>query len=134
MRFNALIPELSVRDLQQSLAFYVGLIGFSVRYDRPDEGFAFLEKGEAQLMLDTIGMGRTMDEVAAGLGGGVNLQLAVDDFDAIVARLAAADWPLMLGPEEKWYRTEDGEEGQRQLWVRDPDGYLLRPFKPLVTE
>nr|WP_246739610.1 VOC family protein [Martelella sp. HB161492] len=126
-----MIPELSVRDLQQSLAFYVGLIGFSVRYDRPEEGFAFLQKGQAQLMLDTIGIGRTIDELASGLGGGVNFQLAVDDFDAIVARLQTAEWPLVLGPEDRWYRTADGEEGQRQLWLRDPDGYLLRPFMPL---
>ncbi|WP_180897998.1 bleomycin resistance protein [Martelella soudanensis] len=132
MKFNALIPELGVRDLAASLDFYVGLIGFSVAYDRPEEGFAFLELGAAQLMLDTIGMGRSFGEAASTpLGGGINFQLEVDDLDGIVSRLAAADWPVVLGPEERRYRTPDGERGQRQLWVRDPDGYLLRPFQPI---
>ncbi|AQZ51415.1 Glyoxalase-like domain protein [Martelella mediterranea DSM 17316] len=131
MRFNALIPELGVRDLAQSLEFYVGLIGFSVAYDRPEEGFAFLELGAAQLMLDAIGTGRTIGDEESALGGGINFQLEVRDFDGIVARLAKAEWPLVLGPEERRYRTPNGERGQRQLWVRDPDGYLLRPFQPI---
>lgn len=131
MKFNALIPELGVRDLAASLDFYVGLIGFSIAYDRPEEGFAFVELGAAQLMLDTIGMGRSVGEEPLTLGDGINFQLAVADLDGIVARLARADWPIVLGPEERWYRTPDGERGQRQLWVRDPDGYLLRPFQPI---
>lgn len=131
MRFNALIPELGVRDLAQSLDFYVGLIGFSIAYQRPEEGFAFLELGAAQLMLDTIGMGRVIGEEPSARGGGINFQLEVADFDGIVARLNAAVWPLVLGPEERWYQTLDDERGQRQLWVRDPDGYLLRPFQPI---
>ncbi|AJY47600.1 bleomycin resistance protein [Martelella endophytica] len=131
MRFNALIPELGVTDLAKSLDFYVGLIGFSVAYDRPEEGFAFLELGEAQLMLDTIGMGRTIGEDEPILGGGINFQLEVADLASIVARLKAAGWPLVLGPEERRYRTSEGEKAQRQLWVRDPDGYLLRPFQPV---
>ena len=131
MRFNALIPELAVRDLAKSLDFYVGLIGFSIAYDRPEEGFAFLELGAAQLMLDTIGMGRSVGDAPQNLGGGINFQLEVADFDGILARLDKAKWTLVLGPEERRYRTQNGERGQRQFWVRDPDGYLLRPFQPI---
>ncbi|PRX10655.1 VOC family protein [Martelella mediterranea] len=131
MKFNALIPELGITSLAASLDFYVGIIGFSVVYDRPEEGFAFLRLGDAQLMLDTVGMGRTIGDEAPVRGGGINFQLEVDDFDGIVARLTAAGWPLLKAPEERWYRTLEGEKGQRQLWVRDPDGYLLRPFSPL---
>jgi catechol 2,3-dioxygenase-like lactoylglutathione lyase family enzyme len=36
------IPELDVSDLDRSLAFYVGVIGFAVMFDRPEERFAFL--------------------------------------------------------------------------------------------
>ena len=129
--FNALIPELAITDLNASLEFYVGLIGFSVVYDRPEEGFAFIQLGSAQLMLDTAGMGRTIGDDPSQRGGGVNFQLEVDDFDALADRLAKAGWPLVREPEERWYRTDEGDKGQRQLWVRDPDGYLLRPFMPL---
>ena len=129
--FNALIPELAITDLDASLEFYVGLVGFSVVYDRPEEGFAFIQLGSAQLMLDTAGMGRTIGDDPSQRGGGVNFQLEVDDFDALADRLAKAGWPLVREPEERCYRTDKGYKGQRQLWVRDPDGYLLRPFMPL---
>ncbi len=33
-----LVPELIVTDIERSLAFYVGVLGFSVLYERPEEG------------------------------------------------------------------------------------------------
>ena len=53
---NALVPELSVRDCAASLRFYRDILGFAVRYQRPEEGFAYLALGEAELMLDQIGL------------------------------------------------------------------------------
>lgn len=38
--FAALTPELSVRDLDVSLRFWCGLLGFTVAYDRPAARFA----------------------------------------------------------------------------------------------
>ena len=35
--------------------------------------------------------------------------------------------------EERWYRREDEELGNRQFVVADPDGYLLRFFTNLGT-
>ena len=61
MNFNALIPELAVSNCKASLAFYRDILGFYVVYERIDEGFAFLELGNAQLMLDEIGQGRTFE-------------------------------------------------------------------------
>ncbi|TCT41092.1 bleomycin resistance protein [Martelella mediterranea] len=129
---NALVPELEISDLRTSLDFYVNLIGFSIVYQRPEEGFAFLQLGAAQLMLDTVGMGRTFDGVADGLSGrGVNFQIEVTDPDHIVRVLADAEWPLFLPIEEKWYRRGSEEVGNRQFCVRDPDGYLLRLTRSL---
>lgn len=50
---GALVPELDVAVLVRSLAFYVGVLGFRVRYDRPEEQFAYLERQGAELMLQT---------------------------------------------------------------------------------
>ena len=36
------------------------------------------------------------------------------------------DVKLFLEVEEKWYRVDDQEAGNRQFLVMDPDGYLLR--------
>ncbi|WP_105373248.1 bleomycin resistance protein [Neorhizobium huautlense] len=134
-RFNALIPELSVSDWRKSRDFYCDLIGFSVVYDRREEGFAFLALGEAQLMIDQIGLGRDFDLPEAPrehpFGRGINLQIEVPALRPVLVRLAAANIPLYLAPEEKWYRRDDKEVGNRQFIVADPDGYLLRFFEDL---
>lgn len=130
MEFNALIPELAVTDIAASLDFYVGLLGFRVEYDRPEEGFAFLSLGSAQLMLDMIGAGRTFETAPLEhpLGRGCNLQIEVTaaEIDRMHEAVSAAGGQIILPLETKSYRTADGEHGQRQFAVMDPDGYLLR--------
>jgi hypothetical protein len=49
--FAMMVPELSVTDLDASLKFWSGLLGFVVGNDRPGAEFAYLEFGAAQLML-----------------------------------------------------------------------------------
>ncbi|MDO9707774.1 bleomycin resistance protein [Paracraurococcus lichenis] len=129
MRSPALVPELAVRDLAASLRFWCGPCGFAVLYDRPEQGFACLEReGGARVMLDQLGTDR--DWVTAPLepplGRGINLEIAVTDIAPILAALAEAGWPLFLGPETKAYRVGDSSVTVRQFLVQDPDGYLLR--------
>ncbi len=125
---NQLVPEFSVSKCADSLKFYVDILGFSILYQRIEEGFAFLQFGEAQLMLDEIGKGRTwqMSELSHPFGRGMNLQIKVSNLDDIVSRLRLNAIALHLEPETKWYRYHDQEIGQRQMLVMDPDGYLLR--------
>lgn len=122
------MPELSVADLEASKTFWCGLIGFSVRSERPEERFAYLVLGRAHVMLDQIGRGswRT-GELEAPLGRGINLEIQVPDLDAVADRLRGAGWPLFREPQEAWYRVGGIEVGVRELLVQDPDGYLLRP-------
>lgn len=107
---NTLVPELSVSDWRASLTFYQ-LLGFSVAYDRPEEGFAFLVLGGAQLMIDQIGVGRDFDLPGAPrerpFGRGMNLQIEVAALDPILDRLRQSAVPVFLGPEERWYRNGD---------------------------
>jgi catechol 2,3-dioxygenase-like lactoylglutathione lyase family enzyme len=132
---NALVPELAVSDWQKSRAFYCDLIGFHVVYERPEEGFTYMALGEAQLMIDQIGAGRTFDQKDAPaefpFGRGMNLQISVPSLQPILARLERAGIALYLPLEEKWYRRGATEVGNRQFVVADPDGYLLRPFESL---
>ncbi|KFC68614.1 Glyoxalase-like domain protein [Devosia sp. LC5] len=99
-----------------------------MRYSRPDEGFAYLELGAAELMLDQLGIGR--DWVTAPLelplGRGVNFQIEVVALDPVLARLQEAGVALFQPLETKAYRVGDDVVRQRQFCVQDPDGYLLR--------
>jgi catechol 2,3-dioxygenase-like lactoylglutathione lyase family enzyme len=123
-----LVPELLITDLQKSLWFWRDLCGFLVVFDRPEEGFAYLDRDGAQVMLDRRGLTRDWETgpMEIPYGRGVNFQVRVLSLEPVLAALAAADWPLFLAPEEKWYRTGAEETGVRQFLVQDPDGYLVR--------
>ena len=125
---NQLIPELSVTQLEKSLEFYVDIIGFNIVYQRNEEGFAFLELGKAQLMLDEIGKGRTWEtgELHYPLGRGINFQITVENVDALAIKLKQHQINLFLEIEEKWYKKNNLDIGNKQFLVMDPDGYLLR--------
>lgn len=127
--WSALVPELFVADLQTSLDFWCGLLGFSVAYDRPEIGFSYLQLGRSQIMLAQIDESDTSwhtGKLERPLGRGVNFQIEVDSLEPAVGRLIAAGWPLFQAVEEKWYEAGDLERGQRQFLVQDPDGYLVR--------
>lgn len=128
-----LVPELSITDFKKSLDFYTRILGFSIEYQREDEGFAYLSLGAAQIMIDQIGKGRTWQtgEMKYPLGQGVNFQIRVDSIDEIISSLEKENIQLFLDVEEKWYRKNDRQVGNRQFLVQDPDGYLLRFFEDL---
>ena len=46
-----LVPELLVSDHAASRDFYVGTLGFAVRYERLAEKFSYLDLGGAELMI-----------------------------------------------------------------------------------
>jgi catechol 2,3-dioxygenase-like lactoylglutathione lyase family enzyme len=128
LTFNTLIPELSVTDFTKSKNFYVQILGFAIAYQREEEGFAFLTLGTAQLMIDQIGLGRTWQtgEFEYPLGRGINFQIEVKSIEPLLNNLKKAGIQLFLEVEEKWYRKQDREVGNKQFLVKDPDGYLLR--------
>jgi catechol 2,3-dioxygenase-like lactoylglutathione lyase family enzyme len=134
MDIAKLVPELDVSDLDVSRAFYVELLRFSVAWERPEERFVYLECGEAQLMLEeAAGPGRRFRTapLERPFGRGVNLQIQVDDVDALYSRLLSAGHVPLVPMEERWYRTGAAFRGNRQFVIADPDGYLLRLFRPL---
>ena len=124
----ALVPELLVSDLDRSLDFWRGICGFTVRYTRPDERFAYITLGSAHVMLEEAGVGRNWitGPLEPPLGRGINFQITVPDSAAIADSLDAAGVELFMQPETKWYRIDNEKAGVQQLLVTDPDGYLVR--------
>lgn len=132
-------PELNVRDLTKSLDFYARLLGFSVRFERLDEGFAALAQGGASLMLEQIDTFEAVSDVEFveqrkwitgklenPFGRGLNLLIHMKDLDAVYDRLLRNNYPIKVPIEERWYRVNDELIGVRQFMVMDPDGFLLR--------
>lgn len=127
-----LVPELYCSDIERSVRFYVDLLGFVVRFARPEERFVYLDREGAELMLEQP---TTRMFVSAELehpyGRGVNFQIEVADVAALYARVNASKWPVFLELEDRWYRQNELELGNRQFVIEDPDGYLLRFFEDL---
>jgi catechol 2,3-dioxygenase-like lactoylglutathione lyase family enzyme len=129
----ALVPELTVSDIRESLSFWCGLLGFEIAYDRPAARFAFLVRERLQVMLCERNGRWEPAEMRRPFGLGINFQMTVERVAPILAALESADWPLYEQPREAWYRVGDQERGQREFLVQDPDGYLLRFAEDLGT-
>lgn len=127
MKFNKLIPELSVTNLERSLEFYK-TIGFEIEYERKENKFVFLSLGEIQFMLQEI-TGDDKWEVAPlvyPFGNGINFQLEVEDATVIYDKLKNNNYKIVFDMEENWYRQDNKLLGNKEFLVQDPDGYLLR--------
>lgn len=128
-----LVPELNVTEIGESLRFWQGILGFGILYDRPEQGFAAIERDGVEFMLEQHGTGPIERKniwdtgpLERAFGRGINFEIAVADLDVLLASLKTAGWPIFFGPEERWYRVDGYETGVRQFLVQDPDGYLLR--------
>lgn len=130
----ALVPELTVTDLEASLRFYRDVLGFTVRYERSAEGFAYLFLGTADLMLHQLGLGRDWitGPLSQPFGRGITIGIEIKRIDPIRSRLEEAGVALYQPIETRFYKTGLGEVIQKQLCVQDPDGYLLRFFERLA--
>lgn len=128
-KMNALVPELIVSDLTQSLRFYCDVLGFSVEYDRAEDKFAFLSFGNSQIMLEQDWHTESpwrVGPLEPPYGRGMNLSIECPDALALAGALQTAGYTLRQAVEERWYRSNDEHRGQRNFLVLDPDGYLLR--------
>lgn len=129
----ALVPELACADLARSCAFYCDLLGFSVRYERPESGFCYLERGRVHLMLEQAGGHWSTAALEPPYGRGINLQIEVQDARDLAVRARQAGIALFRPLQTAWYRDGAREHGQDEFLVQDPDGYLLRFITPLGT-
>ncbi|WP_429783298.1 bleomycin resistance protein [Bacillus zhangzhouensis] len=127
MRFNALIPELSVTDIEKSKWFYIELLGFKLEYEREDDKFIFVSlEEETQMMLEEINGHWDTGELKHPFGRGINFQIDIEDVQPVIDRLRKQNIPLFREPTVSKYKSNDTTFIQKEFLVQDPDGYLLR--------
>ena len=131
---TSLTPELCCSNIKISLDFYTEVLGFEIQYQREEEGFAMLERQGSRIMLDEVSMNsaertsRTwiLASLEKPFGRGMNLEIRTTQIDELYKCVQQSGATIFLPIEEKWYRVNDIEVGNRQFIVLDPDGYMLR--------
>jgi predicted enzyme related to lactoylglutathione lyase len=107
--------ELFPADLDATVAFYTGVLGFAV--ERREQEYAALERGTTRI--GAAVRPRVADEAARRPPTGVEIVLEVADVAAERERVRRSGWPVVedLAPRP-WGLTD--------FRLLDPDGYYLR--------
>lgn len=125
MKFNSLIPELSVTNILTSTKFYV-LLGFNVKYERKENKFVFLEYENNQIMIEEINNNWSVGKLSYPFGNGINLSMEVSDIDALYQKVKKLDIPIFRELKVSEYKVDDEVYQDKEFLIQDPDGYLLR--------
>lgn len=121
-RFTSVTPNLIVRDVKKSSAFYCDVLGFEIKQTVPDaEPFVFvwLERDGVPVFLNDVNAAAHDYPDAATLpqGGTAALFFIVSDVDgyhAAVAPKATVIMPI----KTQFY-------GMREFAITDPDGHII---------
>lgn len=126
MKFNALVPELSVSNINISKSFYIDILGFNLEYERVKDKFAFLSLDEAQIMIEEINGHWNTGELHHPFGRGINFQISTDDVCKIADNIKANNIKLFRDIMINHYEHNGEITTEKEIIVQDPDGYLLR--------
>ena len=118
---------LGVVALEKTERFYREILCLSPEYLQTDEGqrvCLMIPCGGVKLMFQPLPeMERQHPAVLQNLtrsplGVGVQLEFSCESLDEIYRRVKHYRWSIV-------YELEDREHRRRELWLHDPDGYLL---------
>ena len=125
VKFNKLIPELSVSDINKSKDFYLSL-GFSVVYERIDDKFCFLELDGNQIMIEEVNENWNVGELEYPFGRGINISMEVADIDKLYGFVKEKQYPFFRDMQIDSYQVGDRVYYDKQFLIQDLGGYLLR--------
>ena len=118
--------QFTVKDLERTYQFYRNVLGFYIEKVAEDGGFDFLVlKGDGyEIMFEESAVvsklhPKLSDKWDVGVrGSGVALNFVVNNLYEIYGRIRAHNTPLLYDIVEKHY-------GMREVWIYDPDDYLI---------
>ena len=125
MKFNKLIPELSVTNIDKSKEFYLKL-GFKVMYERKEDKFAFLELEGNQLMIEEINDNWNTGKLEYPFGRGINISMTINDINKYYQELVNKNIIFFKDIMTNEYNVNGKTYLDKEFLIQDPDGYLLR--------
>lgn len=117
---------LTVRNVPVSSVWYQAVLGAASGHGG-DEYEQLLVDGELVLQLHHLDVGHHHGSIAdpdVPLGNGVAVWFEADAFDAVVSRARAARARIQTDVHN------NPNAGHREIWLRDPDGYLVVIAEP----
>jgi len=118
---SKLVPELMVTHLDNSLDFWVSCLGLEMAYQRPEDGFSYLDLNGAQVMREQADpeAGQWLTAfLTRPFGRDINLQIDVAAVGPIIHKLDQVGFPLFRECKDTWYRANNVEVGQREFIVQ----------------
>ncbi|MDX2493542.1 MAG: hypothetical protein QNK27_01085 [Desulfuromusa sp.] len=118
---------LAVADLKKTEQFYREVLLLSpqlIRNSKAKQGYIILSFEQMKIVFQPL---REMEAQhpallqnlnRAPLGVGAQLELSCNNLDDIYSMVNHYHWPIC-------YELDDQEYHRRELWLQDPDGYLL---------
>ena len=125
MKFNSLIPELSVSNIENSIKFYTS-IGFQIKYERKKDKFCFLELEKNQIMIEQINDNWNTGVLEYPFGRGVNISMSIKDIDQYYDEIKKNNIKLFQEIKVSKYQVDNIVYEGKEFLIQDPDGYLLR--------
>ena len=125
MKFNSLIPELSVSNIENSIKFYTS-IGFQIKYERKKDKFCFLELEKNQIMIEQINDNWNTGVLEDPFGRGINISMAIKDIDQYYDEIKKNNIKLFQEIKVSKYQVDNIVYEDKEFLIQDPDGYLLR--------
>jgi catechol 2,3-dioxygenase-like lactoylglutathione lyase family enzyme len=125
---HGLVPELWCSNFNETLRFYTEVLGFAVTQRRGSDYHAYLELGDAQLMIAHWEQDGTWEPapLEKPYGRGVNFFILVEDVRAIYDSVLSAGVEPFVALHTRSYWRSDRMDERTEFGVLDPDGYLLR--------
>lgn len=125
MKFNSLIPELSISNIEESKNFYCKL-GFKILYERKEDKFAFLQLEENQIMIEEINNNWNTGSLEYPFGRGINISMSIKNIEKYYLELKKNDITFFKELMINNYKVDNKIYEDKEFLVQDPDGYLLR--------
>ena len=125
MKFNSLIPELTVTNIEKSKEFYQN-IGFEIMYERKENKFCFLQLEDNQIMIEEQNDNWNVGEMEYPFGRGINISMSVSNVEKLYEELKNKNIKMFLDLEIHEYKVNDEIYKDKEFLIQDPDGYLLR--------
>ena len=125
LRFKRAVPQFTVADVVKAAQYYRDVLGFQIAsyWDGdqasfatdPPPYFAIVWRDDVQVF---FGRANPAQSALASSAGGYHAYFHIDGVDALAEELRSRGATILDGPEDRVY-------GQRELVVRDCNGFVL---------